>query len=209
MHVKDNRQATGVTVTSSICDLGQGKLARSAYARAFVLKGIGMSVLQWSNSFTLGVQVMDETHQEFVDLLAQVVQASDAQLLTLWTALVSHTEAHFAREDRWMTDTGFSADNCHSTQHRFVLNVLREGEKRGQTGDLAVIRQMAGELGIWFPQHANAMDAALAQHLQQVGYDMHTGQVSLPGALPAEKIAGCHGTECSPHTEAQDKLATA
>lgn len=168
-----------------------------------------MSVLQWSDSFTLGVPVMDETHQEFVDLLAQVVQASDAQLMALWITLVEHTDAHFAREDRWMTDTGFSADNCHSTQHLFVLNVLREGEKRGQAGDLALVRQMADELGIWFPQHANAMDAALAQHMHQVGYDVHTGQVSLPGALPAEKMGGCHGAECSPHVEAQAKLETA
>jgi len=167
-----------------------------------------MTVLQWSDSFTLGVPVMDETHQEFVDLLNRVVQAGDTELMGLWTELVDHTNDHFAREDRWMTDTGFTADNCHSTQHLFVLNVLREGEKRGQAGDLAVVRQMADELGVWFPQHANAMDAALAQHLQHVGYDERLGQVALPDALPSEKIAGCHSTKCSTHDAAQAKLET-
>jgi hemerythrin-like metal-binding protein len=168
-----------------------------------------MTVLQWSDSFTLGVPVMDETHRELVDLLAQVVQADDAQLLPLWTALVEHTETHFALEDRWMTDTGFSANNCHSTQHEMILRVLREGQKRGYAGDLAMVRQLAHEFGMWFPQHANAMDAPLAQHLQHVGYDETTGQVRLTEALPTSAIDGCHGTNFAPQDALQAKLETA
>jgi hypothetical protein len=73
---------------------------------------------------------------------------------------------------------------------------------------LAVVRQMADELGEWFPQHANAMDAALAQHLQSVNYDDKTGQVHLPQALPAEEIEGCHGSSCTTHEEPGAKLET-
>lgn len=152
-----------------------------------------MTVLRWSDTFTLGMPVMDATHQEFVQLLAQVVAASDTDLLPVWQTLVAHTYEHFAREDRWMTDTGFAATNCHTTQHQAVLKVLREGSKRGLTGNLAVVRQMAEELGVWFPQHAAAMDAALATHLHSVGYEHRSGQVLRPEALPEEAIEGCHG----------------
>ena len=168
-----------------------------------------MPELQWSDSYTLDLPVMDDTHHEFVDLQARVVRATDAQLLPLWEELVAHTDEHFAREDRWMTDTGFSPTNCHTTQHQTVLKVMREGSKRGRTGDLAVVRQMANELGVWFPQHANAMDAALAQHLRSVAYDEKTGQVHLPLALPTENIEGCHGSSCAPHDEPGAKLKTA
>lgn len=167
-----------------------------------------MPELQWSDSYTMGVPTMDDTHREFVDLLAKVVRATDAQLLCLWEELVAHTDEHFAREDRWMTDTGFSPTNCHSTQHQVVLQVMREGSKRGRNGDLAVVRQMADELGVWFPQHANAMDAALAQHLQSVNYDEKTGQVHLPQALPSEVIEGCHSSSCTPHEASEAKLET-
>ena len=74
---------------------------------------------------------MDETHREFVDLLAQAVQADDARLLPAWNALIDHTQDHFDREDRWMTDTRFSSSNCHTTQHKVVLAVMREGGRRG------------------------------------------------------------------------------
>jgi hypothetical protein len=49
---------------------------------------------------------------------------------------------------------------------------------------------MAHELGIWFPQHAQTMDAALALHLRRVGYDAETGIVSAPDALPEDEIHG-------------------
>lgn len=159
-----------------------------------------MSTLQWSDHLALGLTFMDDTHQEFVELLATVVLAPDDQLLAVWHALVEHTDEHFAREDAWMRDTRFSSSNCHTTQHHVVLQVMREGEKRGQLGELGVIRQMAHELGIWFPQHAQNMDAALALHLRSVGYDPVTGLVSAPEALPKTEIHGCGGDTCSDTT---------
>lgn len=156
-----------------------------------------MSTLQWSEALELGLDFMDDTHHEFVDLLATVVNAPDDTLIAHWQALIDHTDDHFGREDQWMRDTHFSSGNCHSTQHDVILQVMREGTKRGVAGDLALVRQMAHELGIWFPQHAQSMDAALALHLRNVGYDAATGIVHAPQALPHEAIHGCGGATCS------------
>ena len=156
-----------------------------------------MSTLEWSDALALGLPFMDDTHHEFVDLLATVVNSTDDQLLKTWQILIAHTDEHFAREDQWMQSTRFAATNCHSTQHGVILQVMREGDKCGQDGDFAVVRQMAHELGLWFPQHAQSMDAALALHLRGVGYDPTTGVVGSPQALPREDIHGCGGASCS------------
>lgn len=156
-----------------------------------------MSALQWSDSFALDLPFMDDTHREFVDLLALVVSAADDDLLPAWKTLIEHTDEHFAREDQWMQSTRFSAGNCHSLQHKVILQVMRDGAKRGLSGELGVVRQMASELGVWFPQHAQTMDAALALHLRNTGYDPVTGIVHAPHALPAEEIHGCAGATCS------------
>lgn len=166
-----------------------------------------MPTLQWTDSLALGLPEMDATHQEFVALLDQVVNAPDHLLLPLWRQLVAHTYDHFAREDRWMQSTGFAASNCHTNQHQVVLQVLREGDKRGSAGELAVVRQMADELGTWFPMHAQAMDAALALHLRNVGYDPVTDQVNMPQALPTEAIHGCGGASCSTDQEVTQESA--
>jgi hemerythrin-like metal-binding protein len=161
-------------------------------------KDADMLTLQWTDSLLLDLPQMDDTHKEFVALLDQVVNAPDEMLLPRWRALIIHTDAHFAREDSWMKDTGFASGNCHTTQHRVVLQVMREGEKRA---DLSVVRQMADELGMWFPQHAQAMDAALALHLRSVGYNTASGIVTLPDALPRQDIVGCGGSTCATETE--------
>lgn len=144
-----------------------------------------MHLLQWSDALSLDLPLMDDTHREFVDLLACAAQAGDDALLPAWDRLIAHTQDHFDREDRWMTDTGFSSTHCHMTQHKVVLHVMREGARRGQGGDLALVRQMASELALWFPQHAQSMDAALALHVRGVGYDPLTGRVAMPEAAPA------------------------
>lgn len=161
-----------------------------------------MARLEWSDALALDLPLMDDTHREFVDLLAAVDTAPDAQLMNAWQALVDHTDDHFAQEDRFMVSTRFASGNCHTTQHRVVLQVMREATARAQQGDLNVLRVMAGELALWFPQHAQSMDAALALHLRRVGFDPTTGTVHAPGALPDALIQGCGGASCSDRPDA-------
>jgi len=156
-----------------------------------------MPALVWSDALSLDLPLMDDTHQEFVELLAAVEAAPDADLLPAWQQLIEHTEDHFGREDRWMAETRFASGNCHSVQHKVVLQVMKEGAVGGQAGDLGMVRQMAQELALWFPQHAQAMDASLALHLRRVGYDPVTGVVHAPDALPTAEIHGCGGSTCS------------
>lgn len=156
-----------------------------------------MAALEWSEGLALDLPLMDDTHREFVALLQAVEHAGDARLIAAWQRLLEHTEAHFGQEDRWMQATRFASGNCHSMQHRVVLQVMREGAERARQGELAVLRAMAGELALWFPQHTQSMDAALALHLRRVGFDPATGGVLAPEALPADLIHGCGGA-CSP-----------
>ena len=156
-----------------------------------------MAVLQWSESLSLELPAMDETHQEFVALLARVETADDAHLVAAWRALVDHTAGHFGREDVWMRSTGFSSANCHTVQHRVVLEVMCEGLVQGLKGQNEAIRQMARELAVWFVQHAQTMDAALALHLRSVGFDAASGEVRMPQALPAAPVHGCGSAACA------------
>ncbi|MDO8447909.1 MAG: hemerythrin domain-containing protein [Rhodoferax sp.] len=155
-----------------------------------------MKQLEWSGALALDFPLMDDTHREFVDLLAEVHNAPDDTLLRHWAALIDHTDDHFGREDAWMLSTQFASGNCHSMQHKVVLQVMREGLQHGQNGDLKMIRLMAGELALWFPQHAQAMDASLALHMRRVDFDPVTGLVRKPEALSKEMIHGCGGS-CS------------
>lgn len=157
-----------------------------------------MPLLEWNDSLSLDLPLMDDTHREFVDLVGRLDLAADDELLPLWQALASHTEAHFGQEDRWMAATRFAAVNCHTLQHHVVLQTLHEAGSLVAQGieAPALLRRLTRELAQWFAQHAQSMDAALALHLRGVGYDPLTGEVNLPQALPAEPIKGCGGRSC-------------
>ena len=139
-----------------------------------------MAHLEWSDALSLDLPIMDDTHREFVHLLALAQQAPDERLSGAWQQLIDHTDAHFAQEDRWMLATRFAAAKCHVMQHKVVLQVMREGAAHAATGDLASVRVMAGELAQWFSAHAQSMDAALALQLRRVGYNPLTGEVHCP-----------------------------
>lgn len=149
---------------------------------------------------------LDHTHQEFVDLLAHcdaALAGDNAALLPPWQALCIHTVEHFALEERWMADTGFAPDNCHAFQHKAVLQLMLECERRArEDADFDPLRVAVGELAIWFPQHAQMMDASLVYHLGQVGYDAATGQCARPpqvaveGEAPTAALTGCGSSSC-------------
>ncbi len=159
-----------------------------------------MATLEWSDALSLDLPIMDDTHREFVELLATAQRAPDETLLASWQELLDHTTGHFGQEDRWMLATRFSSVNCHSMQHRVVLEVMREGAALAASGNPAALREMASELALWFPQHAQSMDAALALHLRREGYDPSTGVVSSPSGhseADHQLITGCGGQMCA------------
>lgn len=149
-----------------------------------------MSRLEWSDALSLDLPIMDDTHRKFVELLALAQGSPDGELPASWGRLIEHTAEQFGQEDRWMQATRFAAANCHSVQHKVVLEVMREGLVQAANGDLASVRTMADELARWFSKHAQSMDAALGLHLRRAGYDPVTGVVSCPDALRTAPIQG-------------------
>lgn len=127
-----------------------------------------MHTVEWSDALLLEYAPMDDVHHAFVDLLALAQGAPDAALPQAWSAVIDHTVMHFGREDEWMKRTRFAAADNHIMQHKVVLNVLREGLALARSGELAAVREMAGELAVWFAKHTQTLDAALALHMRGV-----------------------------------------
>jgi hemerythrin-like metal-binding protein len=127
-----------------------------------------MNKVEWSEALQLDYPPMDEVHHAFVDLLAQAQSAPDDALVPAWSAVIEHTVGHFGREDEWMRRTRFAAADNHMLQHRVVLNILREGLGLARSGNTMAVREMAGELAVWFAKHTQTLDAALALHMRSV-----------------------------------------
>ena len=147
--------------------------------------------LTWSDDLVMNMDKMDQTHREFVDLLAATELAPEDKLIASFIELIAHTEEHFSGENQWMQDVSFGPGGCHTDEHDMILKVMREALRRGQEdGNLQMVRQLTGELAVWFDGHAKSMDAVLAMFLKEVAYDPVTRIVHKPQVLPEGVAAG-------------------
>lgn len=153
--------------------------------------------LSWVTELQTGDTRMDDTHEEFVAMLNTLLATPPRDQLPLYREFLAHTVAHFEQEERWMVATGFSADNCHATHHATILDTMRAVETHYLEGDNEIIQRLAEALVEWFPQHAATMDAGLALHLKDVGFDSHTETLADPSKVRAATMSGCGSVSCS------------
>ena len=104
---------------------------------------------------------MDSIHAEFDQLLSQALDG-DADWLSLLTAVDSHLQDHFTKEDLWMNETQFPARDCHIAEHAAVLRSSSEVLALAREGNFVDARSLIEALADWFPGHADFMDSALA-----------------------------------------------
>lgn len=88
--------------------------------------GNAYEALEWNDRYLLGFAPMDETHEEFVDLVGRMQLAPNEALSSLLDTFAAHASKHFEMENQWMTDTDFSARGCHMDAHAAVVKSVEE-----------------------------------------------------------------------------------
>ena len=153
--------------------------------------------LPWTQSLHTGDARMDDTHHEFIDMLNEILATPQDQQLPLYQKFLLHTVEHFAQEERWMVATGFSAENCHAEHHATILETMRAVQSHYEAGDTEILTRLAEALAEWFPGHAASMDAGLAIHMKNVGFDSVTETVADPSQIQSVTMSGCGSVSCS------------
>lgn len=154
-----------------------------------------MALMQWNESLVLGLAPMDATHQEFVDCYNALAAADDEDFVARLDAFIEHSVAHFEQENVWMAAVNFPG--CHKAEHDRVLAVLRDVRKRAVDGDMALGRRLVEEIPPWFESHASGMDAALAFHIDTIGFNTETGEIGHPEKLGGASCSTAEGSACS------------
>jgi len=129
-----------------------------------------MPVMQWNESLMLDRGVMDETHEEFIELLNRLADAPDEKMLAALDDFIAHTEEHFAQERRWMEQMTYPPLTCHVSEHDGVLETAHEVRRRVAAGETRFGQVLARAVAEWFSKHAASMDNVLALYMKEVGY---------------------------------------
>ena len=133
-----------------------------------------MPVMEWSDALVLDKGVMDETHREFIELLNRLAEAPDEKMLAALDEFISHTEEHFAQEQRWMEQMTYPPLTCHVREHDGVIETAHEVRRRVAAGEMRFGLVLAKAVAEWFANHAGSMDHVLALYMKEKGYDPAT-----------------------------------
>lgn len=129
-----------------------------------------MSLTETIQLLSIGYQPIDRDHAEFINLLAQLDSARNADFPVLFQALYIHTVEHFERENQLMQQSAFPAFSEHNGEHQRVLSEFKQFQSSVDKGMIAFGRSFIKQrLPTWFVLHVSTMDNALAAHIKSTG----------------------------------------
>jgi len=123
-----------------------------------------MPLIEWNDSFALGVQQFDEHHQHLIGLLNRTYDDFTActpsdSLGDVLDELIEYAIYHFAAEEYWMNENSYPKLAEHRAEHdRFSSRVV-EMQKDFHAGRTALTLEVLSFLKNWLTNHILQSDA--------------------------------------------------
>ena len=129
-----------------------------------------MKYLQWSESFSVGVDSVDYEHQNLMDMINMIyAELEDRRDIAEITKTVSdvHAEisAHFALEERIMREAGYEEFEAHKNDHEDLLDQIRTMMDAIESDPEPALDMLSEQLADWFSKHFATFDARLHSKL--------------------------------------------
>jgi hemerythrin len=145
--------------------VGLGLLAKQLTARRF---------LTWSDSYSVGIAVLDEDHKRLLNLINQLQTAAhyhtgDTYEQESLGALVDYTRSHFQREEALMEQYGFPGLAAHRQQHQAMIDEVGKLVTAYAQDRDATIEKAISYLQTWLLNHINGTDKEYTDFLNAKG----------------------------------------
>lgn len=125
-----------------------------------------MSLLAWKPIYSVGIDSMDDEHQQMIQLINEIYeeldQRRDAESIERCLGDTHSAIAmHFALEERMMRDAGYSEYAEHKEDHEELLDqILEMMDDFSEDSELG-FRILSDQLSDWFSVHFSTFDARL------------------------------------------------
>jgi len=133
-----------------------------------------MEPIEWTDSFSVGVALLDEQHRKLIDMLNKMIKAPAATTRSETVAdvladMTNYAEEHFKSEEKLMLEHDYPHLDAHIQQHRgFQEKAARLcfATVKGQT---SVPHELLEYLQQWLIHHILQTDMAFRPFFEQKG----------------------------------------
>lgn len=134
-----------------------------------------MSVLNWSEQYSVKVKALDNQHKRLFDLInkldAHMRKGRGKEVLgNVLGELVDYTKVHFAEEEKILRETGYPEYNEHKAVHAKVterVNAIFRQYQQGNGAHLSI--ETMNYLHNWITKHILGTDHKYVPHLKGKG----------------------------------------
>ena len=131
-----------------------------------------MPLVEWNNTFSIGVQEIDGHHRHLVELINRtsdslVAEDSRQNLKEVFEALLDYSVYHFSAEEKLMKETRFPGQKSHIVAHNEFARWMLEKLAMLHRGEPLTL-ELLTFLYDWLTEHILGLDARLGAHVHQV-----------------------------------------
>ena len=125
-----------------------------------------MSLLEWRDSFSVGVPAVDHEHQELIESINRLNDIAVAggeveRVVAVLGDIYAQISAHFALEERVMREAHYDGLAEHKAEHEALLDSLLDIMDSIQDENSYDEQVLGRELDAWFSVHFQTQDARL------------------------------------------------
>lgn len=133
-----------------------------------------MSNIQWGESLSVGVGLIDEQHRKWIERLHEVESAIKSrrgmqQVVSTLDFLSEYTVFHFSTEEKYMLQTGYPELENHRAKHeelkKTLGNLIEDFKEDGITEKIS--EAVGTFLGNWLKDHIRGVDQVFAAFLKE------------------------------------------
>ena len=131
-----------------------------------------MSLITWSDSYSIKVPAMDEQHKKLIALMNELFdyqkQGKGKEIIekTL-KGLVDYTRTHFAAEERFLQQNKYPKLAEHQGIHKNLLGQVQKYMDKYKAGESVIAAELNNFLKDWLIKHIMNIDMEYGKFINQ------------------------------------------
>lgn len=133
-----------------------------------------MSLLKWSDKYSVKVKEMDDQHIQLLDLINKIHDAMKARTTSdemgrIFTELLKYTEKHFSLEESYMAKARYNRLEEQKNMHKEFIGKIKEYKEQFEGGRTTTSIQTIQFLKDWLINHIMKEDIKYADDFHKIG----------------------------------------
>ena len=134
------------------------------------------TLIEWSDSFSVGIKTFDDHHKQLINLLNRAFTSikegstndRDEQK-ELIKELMQYTKLHFEAEEKEMEAAGYAGLKLHMIKHKEFIEQVRKFRDDFLAGKAAITLDLTNFLRKWLVEHIQQVDMQYSEPLKSAG----------------------------------------